>query len=297
MKKSLSTTLWFSIALTLLIACSDQGSELAISPSETPLILATIAATQTQPIPSRTPTDTQIPTLTPYPSKQVIFNYSFHGLVSLPFDDIFLDQPASKLVLYSDGQMLHFDEYYKQNYLTHDEIEQFLLKLKKMGFYEIESNQKHDPTDKLYDFGNKYEIEDIGLWYCIEITENPRKLCTYDPYSEFLIPEMKNILMFLDEYESEGWTMFQPDRIFLKVRLGRDPNFQNLPHKVIPWAEDFPSLDSNDNGVLFIEGKAASEIHTLLNSENIRMAGVQNGVEYSIEDFRPVLPHEVVSYP
>jgi len=290
MKKSILTTLWSSVILVLLFACSSQGLEPPVSVSNTHLATKTPAATQT-------PTELRIPTFTPYPTKEVVFNYSFRGLVSLPFDDIFLDQPASTLVLYSDGQMIYFGDYYEQKYLTNDEIEQFLSKLENMGFYKIESNQKHDPTDKLYDFGNNFEIEDIGLWYCIEITENFRKLCAYDPYREFLKPEMKNILKFLDEYEPGGLTMYEPDQIFLKVRLGRDPDDQNLPSEVIPWSEDFPSLASNDNGVLYIEGKAASEIYAILSNANIRMVSVQNGIEYTIEYFRPVLPHEVISYP
>lgn len=281
----------------MLFACSSQVSQPPTSVSSTPRASATVAATPTKPKPTQTPTKILLPTLTPYPTKEVIFNYTHHGLVGLPFENLFLDKVYSTLVLYSDGQMIRTGAKFEQKLLTKEEMDQFLLTLETLGFYKIESNQQHDPTDQLYDFGGNYAIEDIGVWYCVTITRNPRTLCAYEPYRKFLVPEMKNILSFLDEYKPEGMSPYQPDRILLRIEAGRNPDVPSLPEKALPWSESFPSLRSATNGTLYADGKAASEIFSLLGEKLTPNVVTQNGEEYTIKYVRPVLPHEVVSFP
>lgn len=201
------------------------------------------------------------------------------------------------LVMYSDGQLIVTGETFRQKILTADEKAQFLSQLENLGFDRIESNQKHDPTDKLYDFGSSYDVEEIGSSYCVVVPEKARELCAYEPYRDFLVPEMKNILNFLDSYQPEGMTLYSPDRLLLKIGNGRNPNIHSLPDKPTLWPTDFPSLETVDNTVLYVEGEMASEVFAFLEYKLTPRLITQNGLEYTIEYGRPVLPHEVLVQP
>ena len=295
MNKTISVPLWFSIFLAFLFACSSQDSHTSVSSSNTPLGSVAFVPTQTKPNPIQISTETLAPTSTPYPTKEVVLGYNFRA-IPLPFDDI-LGDAYSILVLYSDGQMLTTGESFQQKVLTKEEMHLFLSQLESMELYTLETNQKHDPTDRLYDFGNQYEIDEMGFWHCVTTKERVTELCAYDPYKEFLVPKMKIVLQFLDEYKPEGMSPYNPDRILLRVRLGRNPNLQDLSEKALPWSEHFPSLETTDQKTMFVEGKTASEIFSFLNGELYSKIVIENGIEYTIEYLRPVLPHEVMSYP
>jgi hypothetical protein len=193
---------------------------------------------------------------------------------------------------------------YKQKVLSSDEIKWFLSKLERLGFYSLESNQKDDPTDKLYNFGNNYQEFADGLWDCIWVNANrSRNLCVYESYIQFLIPKMKNILKYLDEYEPAGMTPYYPDRIFLTIQIA-DPYSDNLPATAIPWDEHFPSLDTSNprvyisdtrNLIMYIDGDMAKEIYLLFEGTNIKVFS-QNGKEYIVY-IRILLPHEKVMNP
>ena len=174
------------------------------------------------------------------------------------------------IVLYDDGQMILGGE---QKVLSADEIEMFLSKLDSMGFFSLESNQRHDPTDKLYDYGNNYQKSFDGIKYCILTNaEKSRKLCAYEPDREFLIPEMKNILKYLDEYKPVDMTPYYPDRILLSIEA-IDSSSDDLPATPTPWDSCFPSLDFSPPtkyldgppaSILYIEGDMAKEIYIFL---------------------------------
>jgi len=188
-------------------------------------------------------------------------------------------------------------ETFQQKILSEDEKNSFLSQLATLGFYRIESNQKQDETDTLYDFGSHYDMEDIGPVSCVVTTEKARELCVFEPYRKFLVPEMKNILYFLDRYQPDGMTLYVPDRLFLEIGNGRTPNVDNLPETPIVWPAQFPSLEINYPGILYIEGKMAAEVFAFLGNVLTPHLVTQNGLQYTIEVVRPVLPHEVVSFP
>ncbi|MBN8583228.1 MAG: hypothetical protein J0L96_21365 [Anaerolineae bacterium] len=293
MNKSIANVLWFSIFIILLFGCGNQESQ-----STSTSILstsATVKLTQTEQKPTQIPTKTLTPIATPYPAKQVLFDYYLSG-VPLPFDEL-VGKNYSILVLYSDRQMVIAGEIFQQKFLSEDEINQFFSQLEKMNFFKIESNQKHDSTDQLYDFGSNYRIEEMGSFYCVLMIQKPRELCAYHPYKDFLVLEMKNILDFLDNYEPNGMTPYSPDRILMGVKVGRNPNVYNLPENALLWSESFPPLASAINGTLYAEGSAASYIFSLLGGELTPKVVEQKGIEYTIEYVRPVLPHEVISFP
>jgi hypothetical protein len=282
-----SIILWALEICFGLTACVNQDTQ----PLSTPINVLIPPNTKTL-----FPTQTPIVKTTPiYPIKQVIFDYYLRG-GPLPFDDL-VGKNYSILGLYSDRQMIVTGETFQQKILSEDEFQLFFSKIEELGFYRIESNQTHNSTDRLYDFGNNYQIKEMGSFYCVLITQEPRELCAYHPYEDFLVSEMKNILYFLDNYVSNGTTSYSPDRILMKVEVGRNPNVFNLPEKALPWLESFPPLATATNGTLYAEGKAASDIFLLLDGELTPKVFEQNGIEYTIEYVRPVLPHEVISFP
>jgi hypothetical protein len=213
--------------------------------------------------------------------------------------DSFLEPTSSptdpKLVLYTDGQMIIPGETYRQKVLSADEINQFLSELEALGFYSLESNQKHDPTDKLYDYGNKYQRSYDGTKTCISANTNkPRNLCVYDPDQQFLIPEMKNLLQYLDEYEPAGLTLYYPDRILLSIDIGRNTYDKNLPAQASPWPDGLPPLGISSGEILFLDGEMAKNIYAHFGNNVSGYVFNQNGMEYTAY-IHIVLPHESIT--
>ena len=207
----------------------------------------------------------------------------------------------SRLVLYDDGQMIipseaDFGGTYMQKFLSPEEVKRFLSKLGSLGFYSLETDQKHDPTDKLYNYGNNYQESFDGRLYCISVnTDKPRELCVYEPDLQFVIPKMKNILQYLDEYDPGGMTLYYPDRILVWVEAGRDSYDNNLPATAIPWGETLPSLETTREKIMYVDGDSAKEIYMLF--DNNTYGGklfTQNGKEYTVY-IEVILPHEVLT--
>jgi hypothetical protein len=191
-----------------------------------------------------------------------------------------------------------------QKTLSADEVKMFFAKLDSLGFFSLESNQKHDEEDKLYNFGGHYQNVYDGLKYCILVNyDKSKQLCAYEPYMQFLIPEMKNILKYFDEYKPDGLTPYDPDRILLSTRLA-DPNRNDLSANGTLWDERFPSLEfslrkiRNDAydlpvSIMYIQGDLAKEIYRFLRNSHSHGLFIQNGINY-IVDVDIVLPHETV---
>ncbi|MGC1376545.1 MAG: hypothetical protein WA821_09985, partial [Anaerolineales bacterium] len=253
--------------------------------------------------PPLTPTFTPFP---PYNYKQVVFDYYVVGQQAYS-DEFFAPESCctwTNMVLYDDGQMIIGD---KQKFLLSYEVKGFLSKLDAMGFFSLESNQQHDPTDKLYDFGNNYEEIDDGLWYCILVkADKSRNLCAKDEYRQYLIPEMQNILKYLDDYEPAGMTPYYPDRILVEVQK-IDPDSDSAhQERVIPWNKHFPSLEISDPRIhvwdnprpsMYVDGEMAKKIvlffRDIYNNVKGEYLFSQNGNLYDVS-IREILPHERV---
>ncbi|HEY9526358.1 MAG TPA: hypothetical protein VIR02_04695 [Anaerolineales bacterium] len=292
MKKLLFISMMFCIVLA---SCSDVNNVPTVVPSVSPEPSATATLTPTKIRPTRTFAPT--PTLTPLPAyqnKQVIFEYNVTGNHS-DYDFFFEDSPSwSKLVLYSDGQMIIPGKTYMQEMLSPVEMKQFISKLEALGFYSIESNQQHDTSDKLYKYGNNFEESYDGLLDCIVVNaEKSRELCIYEPAMEYLVPKMKNILRFLDTYEPKGTTPYSPDRLLVSIQSGRDPYNDNLPKDAVPWPDNLPSLDTFKS-ITYVDGEIAREIYNLFDDTNAGKVFTQSGKEYTMY-FYVVLPHEKLS--
>ena len=280
------------------ISCSRQNATPSISPSVIPQLSSTEIPQPTNTLlVTVSPTETNTP-LPNYSPKQVIFIYEERGYHSNY--DYFFYLPSSpsypNFVIYSDGQLIIIGEKYKQKSLSPDEIEQLLSKLDSLGFYSLESNQQHDQTDTLYSFGNNYERIYDGLRYCISInTDNPKSLCVHEPQMKYVIPKMKNIIQYLDEYEPTELKPYYPDRILVWVESGRDPYNDYLPKDSIPWTSNLPTLETDDSKIMYVDGDAAKNIYMFFFDSVYRSrVFIQNGKEYTV-NIKVILPHEQVS--
>lgn len=290
MKKSFLIS---ALICTILFACSPQNKKSIAVSSQLPESPITATRTQT----TVTPTSTSKPTITPapsYPTKQVLLDYTmggFHTLFEMYYTDYGMDG-LSEIVLYTDGQLIIPGNPYQQKILSKDEIDQLLAELEMLGFYTIESNQQHDPSDKIYSFGDQYEGVSDPIWHCILINKGQtRKLCAWKPYEKFLVPEMKSIMKFLDGYQPEGMTSYSPDRVLLWVRAGRSPYIEDLPEKAVLWNESLPTLETRDEKLVYADGENAKQIFALFDNEVSTIVISQNNIEYTVS-IDIVLPHE-----
>src|SRR6185295_15091565 len=137
------------------------------------------------------------------------------------FDIVLRSAIQSRIVLYSDGQLIISGKTYRQKQLSSEEINQLFSQLEVMGFYSLETNQQHDPTDLLYDFKGQYEKTYDGLYVCVVDSIKDRKICARDHLREFLILPMKDMLQFLDNYEPKSMSLYQPDRLLLDIVVCR----------------------------------------------------------------------------
>lgn len=297
----------FSVVVCILItACGGQRSipttipSISPEPSSTiiiasPTLISTPTRIQPTDVPS-TPTFTPFP---PYHTKNVVFEYFELGQLS-DYGRFYADyREIPNIILYDDGQMLING---RQKELSKDQINQFLSKLDTMGFFSLESNQKHDPTDKLYEFGNNYQRVADGLKYCILVNaERSKNLCVQDVYVEYLIPEMKAILEYLDGYKPVGMTPYSPDRILLSIQP-TDTESDDLSATATPWDNRFPSLDFpppiadeyyTPPYIIYIEGDMAKDIYTFIANSQTHGAFIQDDKRYIVE-VDVVLPHETI---
>ena len=230
----------------------------------------------------------------PYPTKQVLLDYDVMGSHT-PFDLFHTDYAWSKLVIYTDGQLIIPSKETKQKMLSTNEIKQLLLRLEYFKFFELESNQAHDPTDKLYNMGDQYtRVYDAHLFCVLVNAEKTRKLCAYEPFLDFLVPEMKSILKTLDKYSPRAMSLYSPDRILLWVQRGRNPYVTGISKESIPWKDNFHSLETANEKIIYAEGATAKEIYAFFNNEIVFKVFSQDGVDYTVV-VDIVLPHEEIT--
>jgi hypothetical protein len=233
--------------------------------------------------PIATPTLTPLPT---YPTKQVLLDYTVSGFHT-PYDLYFNDYARSYFVIYTDGQIIIPGNPYQQKTLSKEEINQLLTQLERLDFYTIDN-------DHLYNFGNQDppKITD-GTSYCVLVKGNrEQNLCSYEPYKDFLVPEMKNILQFLNNYQPEELSAYYPDRILLWVQAGRSPYITDLPKDAIPWTEASLPLETTSEKVIYADGEKAKELYILYGNRSYVF--IENGKEYTV-DIQVVLPHQEIT--
>jgi hypothetical protein len=295
-----STFFWSLVICLFLVSCSQARQPSVLSSRAQPT-LTTVTPGPTEIRPTSTPNPTQTPVVTPtvtlispYPTKQVLLDYDVLGSHT-PFDLFYTDHGWSKLVIYTDGQLIIPSKQTKQKMLAANEIKKLLSRLEYFKFFELESNQAHDPTDKLYNMGDRYfRVYDAHLFCVLVNAETTRKLCAYEPFLDFLVPEMKSILKTLDRYNPGGMSLYSPDRILLWVQRGRNPYVTDLAEESILWKDNFPSLETASEKIIYVEGATAKEIYAFLNNEISFKVFSQDGMDYTVV-VDVVLPHEEIT--
>lgn len=284
------------VICTILTACGGQNNvPSTVTSSFTPKPNFTATST-----PTKTPRPTLAPTVTllpKYNTKQVIFNYYVTGILSQT--NVFFERNSfrsySKIVLYEDGQLIITGKTYRQIVLSQREVEQFLSKIESLGFYSLESNQAHDQTDKLYNFGSDYQKGYDTLMYCVLVNaDKSRELCVEETGIPFLTPKMGNILKFLNDFLPSGMTTYFPDRIILWVKKGRHVSNDQSSEDMIVWKEQFPSLETSNQKFMYVDGVMAKDIYMLFDKIYKGKIISQDGIEYTVF-IDIILPHEKVT--
>jgi len=118
---------------------------------------------------------------------------------------------------------------------------------------------------------------------------------------QYLIPEMKSIFKYLDDFKPTGLTPYYPDRILLSMRLA-DPTSDDLSTTAVLWDDRFPSLDfpppriylyDTSPAIMYIEGDMAKEIYIFITNSDSQGVFIQNGKKY-IVGIDIILPHETI---
>ncbi len=281
MKTPIALAIAFCLFLT---ACGLRSIPPSNTPSDTsePALTLTTASTSTPtPLP---PTDAPAP-----PNKAILFEYYSEG--GFTAFNAFLDPGSSpifpRLVLYADGQLILPGEPYLQKTLSPKEVQAFQSKLDALGLNAIE-------IDKLYIEGYSGPSMTDGQEICIVSNMTPpKKLCAFGPDLQFVVPQLKAVLEYLDAYQPEGLTPYTPDRILVSSKEGRYPADENLPQTAVPWSEKFPALTSSLS-VFFVEGEMAKEIFTLFANPQMGQVFTQNGKEFTV-CIQVMLPHEMLT--
>jgi len=307
----------FFIILVVFILISCSSSVPTAQPTSKISLTTTIQVSSTKtPNPTKKPTlePTHTPTYTPtpwiiipsYQTKQVILKYTRHGGALGSPDYLFgvllgYGRETISLVLYSDGQII-IEKYLSpilSKTLSQDEINNLLLQLDKKGFYSVETNQKHDVTDHLYNFGDQYQEGPPGVYSCLSVNStSSRKVCIYEPYRKFLISPMKELFQFIDDYTPSNMTLYQPDRILLFVSKGQGlyNSFISEPATGALWPSDFPPLETQKEKYIYIEGEKAIKVFSFVNRSFSPRVFSENGQDYSVF-ITVVFPHESLPQP
>lgn len=312
----------FVIALFIfltLVSCSPNfpvsqptgtNNAFSLSPAvsartSTPTEESTVQSTLT---PSLVPTSTPLVIIPPYQPKQVILEYTrFGGALGSP--DFVLDgffgggRETTVFVLYADGQLI-LQEWGKPittKILAEKEQKQLFSLLNKTGFYSVETNQNSDSTNPIYDFGGKYDEVKVsdGVTSCLLANiEISKKVCFYEPYREFLIPEMKELFQFIYDYAPNDLTAYQPDRLLVFVSKGHGfyDSFIAEPSKSSPWLSGLPSLETSKEKFMYIEGENALKVFSLFETRSWLKVFNESGQDYSVL-IDVVFPHENLAQP
>lgn len=314
MSKTKFPTVFF--ALVLLTSCSSYTPTVQptstddLSVSATTNTITVIEPTQTRiPQANLTSTDTPVPLIQIpfYTTKQVVLLYT-HSRAALGGPEEYFDtffgnaapREATNLVLYSDGQLIlqKTSAHIMTKILSESEMNELLYQLDVLGFHMIGTNQKHDDTDLLYDFGGRYLQVGVtdGSYSCLSIKDT--RLCYYDPYEEFVMKQVKLLFDFIDSYSPDNMTLYEPDRILLFVGQGQDlyNQFEEQSMTSISWSPQLPQLNTSREEYIYLDGERAQFFYTLADKSTKPLIFSENGIDYSVLS-AVVLPHELISQP
>lgn len=266
-----------------------------------------VFATPTQTVPPPTPTLTQTPRPTPtqtpsptpvfaaYPWKHVWIKLTVTSPLNVANQFELLEEPL--FIIYTDGQVIATnakDSVIRTRYLNTNQVCSLVEYFEELGVYTLEDLPVADATNPIYDFGSSFKPVDDGRIFTLRINETmPHQLSFYEPYRAFLRRPMRKAVEYLETYNPGGFTPYQPDRLILFVREGRDVTV-NEKAKPQPWELDELALnDLAGKPYAFLEGQQAADVYKLLTS-NKNQLFLEKGVEYTVTS-RLIYPHELLN--
>ena len=287
------------IFVLIIVSCSSQqtanpkvtGTTLF---TETNMIYPTASFTPTLSRPTKTLT--LEPTEDVFISKKEIFNYFVTGEHSY-FEGSYQVIPENefpKLVIYEDGQMIITGEDVKQKFMTQEEVATFINEIEKFGFSNIQTNGKNDPSDPLYNFGENYDVIYDSPFYCVSIAQAlENTICYEDAYYDYLVPQMKEVITYLNNYHPENTSLYIPEKILLY--FSRVTDFCDIPKDapVYEWNSRFPDPEGGDYNQYYISSEMAGEIAKFLDDKTSVYVNYHEKYYYLIIQY--ILPHENIN--
>jgi hypothetical protein len=303
---------WLSLVITLLFlsGCSPHFSSFP-----TPTIVSTIT-----PVPSATPRITisriplmitSRPSITPFPippplptatlasssyqPKQPVIIFGKYGILSA-FPE-FVGGMDIQLVLYTDGQLLikRTGSPMEDTTLSSREMCDFLGKIKQTGFFDLESTGDAYKDSALYHIDQPIERVYDSLEFDILVNGQPaNKLWLYQPLIKYLIPQAREILSLLSNYQPKDLHSYHPERYLIWIAMGDATSDFGVTRQPISWPSELPSLNDmilvNGQTRAYFEKDDAKTINKLFpNWINLVIDGDS---EYTVAVF-PLLPHQL----
>ena len=290
---SRSQFFWILLIGTWMSACTSLPFMATPTPTLPP---PTATPTRT---PRPTPTSTLTPSPTPvfatYPWKHVWFEYSVSSPPEVTSQFGLTEEPL--LVIYTDGLLITTrtkDSKIRSRVLSTNEVCQFIDRLDLLGFFELEPSNPTDETNPIYDFGDNYQAVDEGNTVFLNLDRNtPKSLSFFEPYKKYLARPMRKITEFLDAY-NPGWlNIYEPDRLILFVKTGRDASVSERV-KAQAWTNDTLNLSDLANvPYTFLEGAQSADVYAQI-AKNEAGIFLEDDVEYTVT-VRLLYPHEIVN--
>ena len=144
----------------------------------------------------------------------------------------------------------------------------------------------------MYSFNGAYQRSFDGRYLCV--STKAKSICAYVPDEDYLIPPMKSIFRFLDNYSPSSLSLYQADRILMSVIEGNEYFPPEYKINQINWDDNLPALQATPT--LFVEGEIAAKIFALFDYSTNPKIVIDNDKEYTVF-VRPVLPNEIIGQP
>lgn len=201
------------------------------------------------------------------------------------------------LVIYTDGLMIASrsgDSKIRTKVLNTKEVCSFINRLDTLGYYTLEDSRSTDETNPIYDFGSKYQPVDEGRFATLTVNlTNPKSVSFFEPYRKFLARPMRRIMEFVETYNPGGFKPYQPDRLILFVKPGRDANVEKAVRARAWDLETLILQELADVPYTFLEGEQAVNVYALLTKYGTPIF-LENELEYTVT-VRLLYPHEIVN--
>jgi hypothetical protein len=260
--------------------------------------------------PTVTITSSPTPTLLSYPGKQVLIEYTYVRAGLGGFGEEVVGSGLPDLILYSDGELIiHRKKIYEKK-LSVVETCSLLKNIEDFGYFRVvdngESERRNNPLYVDLPTGVPTKFFDGDMYHIVVNGPNPKQTWVDPPFFDYLVPAMKEILIFLQYYQPTAMEEYQPDRLLLYISHGREDRVVSWMENKSParWPEanihlsdnavDIKKFDPDYRG-LYLTGDSAKKIYALFQKPYATRILVDRGQEFTAIA-RPILPNEHKEY-